>query len=207
VLWDPESGTPLGTCFAFRRPGIFLTAAHAVTKPGYSVSDLEVLVPNVGAFRIGRAIPHATMDAAVIVLRPDTRAEALGYFQLAEPPEGLSMFPPSQDVASYGYALNSHKCEPEARWRQGYVQCHIDAGAYELSYPSFPGNSGSPVMLSSDPGGVIALTYRSRNISYKNLSADDGHDDTDDKTAICLVSYTLAVALNPISDWLMNGTS
>ena len=192
VLWHPDSGTPIGTCFAYGCPGCFLTAAHVIR--GKSASDLEILI-GAAHYKVGRATSHPTEDVAAVQLRPGF--SDFGRFRLAEAPDGL--FPLAKTVATYGYALNTKERRPEARWMFGHVQCHIN-GAYELSCPSFPGNSGSPVMPDNDCGSVLGLTFQSRNISYKLLSAED--EENGGNPPVVVASFAMAVALNPIADWL-----
>lgn len=195
VLWDPDSGTPIGTCFAFRHPGIFLTAAHVVERR--SASDLKVHVSRGRAFKIGRAAKHPEKDVAVLKLRsPGFSDDDFDCFELAEPPRGTALF--SEPVVSFGYALNNRSREPEPRWIQGHVQRLTMNGGYELSHPSLPGNSGSPVMLGSNHSDALALTHRNLNISYKDLSPEGN--------TVCLVSYAMAVALSPLADWLEHAT-
>ncbi len=199
VLTLPDTGTPIGTCFAFQREGVFLTARHVLKNK--SVSDLEVYDPYTDAFfRVGHAEQHPEADVAVVHLRPGFPTGHLGCFQLADTPGESGLFPLSQAVASYGYALNSKDQSAVTRWTQGYIQCHLPGGPrYELSYTSLPGNSGSPVMPGTERDRVLALIVSNRHVSYTELSDDSSEED---RAPVSHVTSAVAVALNPLADWL-----
>lgn len=189
VLWDINSGTPIGTCFAFLTTGLFLTAKHVIE--GRSASDLEVHISGVGRLKTGRAWLHPEVDLALIRLRSgEFDKDSIDCFQLAE--SGLLAL--STHVAVFGYALNGKEKQPEARWSEGYVQTILPGPSYEMSYASLPGVSGSPLMPENDRGRVVGVVNQNRNISFRQLSPGG--------ETVCIASYATAVALHPLTDWL-----
>ena len=189
VLYEPNAGTPLGTCFAFQRPGVFLTAAHNLEGQ----NDIEVFLPDGRNFSVGRARRHKDVDVAVVELPQGSNVDDLECLTLDPREDGdMGLFPALQDVASCGYTLRSETHSVDMRWMQGHVQRHMNEDTcYELSYASFPGNSGSPVMPKSDINKVIALVSQGCNFSckVKNGGTTTAH-------------WTVAVALAPIENWL-----
>ena len=194
VLYATDSNQPLGTCFAFKRPGVFLTAAHVIENG--DESSLR-LVTGDDDLKLARVERHPDVDVAAITLRANGNPSDFECFSLAELPIGVDLFPLGEVVASFGYTLRSEDSSVELRWMQGHIQRHIfkvgeegTAHDYELPYPSFPGNSGSPVMLGADPRKVIAVTTHGRTFSCKVGEATT------------IAHWTVAAALSPIADWL-----
>lgn len=199
LLHSRETNQPLGTCFALQRPGLFLTAAHVLRDTDDSSVQLEIKgSPLLDVARVER---HPFADLAAVYLAPDANNPELEYFELGNPPEDATAFPLSESVLSYGYTLRrdegTEDLAVDARLMRGCIQRHSlnveEAGQhvdYELSFPSFPGNSGSPIMRDANRQEVIAVTTRG-HIFLSRLGPT--------QTEAC---WTYAAALHSVPDWI-----
>ena len=163
LLYDQGTAKPLGTCFPFAKEGTFLTAAHVVS--GTSREDLRIVAHN-GSFVIWLVtdvVPHPDADVAILKTAGGRGRER---FKIGRTPQGA--FPQAEPVLSCGYALRTDADEDEPvfvlRTLHGHIQRYEsnnggggEFGRYELSYPSFVGNSGSPVLLQDRRNEAIAV--------------------------------------------------
>ena len=118
-------------------------------------------------------------------------------FGFGEPLEGDTDFPLSEPVLSYGYTIQSQDRKVDGRLMRGHIQRrivkigetaqHVD---YELSFPAFPGHSGSPIMRDENRQEVIAVT--THGYSFSSTLGE----------AQTTAHWTIAAALHSVADWL-----
>ena len=189
----------LGTGFRLARSNLVVTAKHVVgqfvkcavvsNRPSDSMSTVtpseETLFP-----------PDAGADLAVLVL------EETGDWQrfALQPPSDSSVL--GMRVASYGFP--AHKTnERTPRIMFGHIQriyIHADDkhqdrySAYELGFPSFKGQSGSPVF--SDE-----LTPKARQNVLAVVTNSIVYRQSAEPTTAS-ASWAVGLALAPFADWL-----
>ena len=75
----------LGTCFAFKRPNYFLTAAHCIES---LAADQLIIAPNdrKNLAVADRAILHPTADLAILFVEADRSVTGQNYFRQIMPP-------------------------------------------------------------------------------------------------------------------------
>ena len=102
-------------------------------------------------------------------------------------------------VASYGYVGNNDDTTT-SRMMFGHVQRAFrysdeDSGygyrAYELGFPAFAGQSGSPVMLNREGRADMRRTIVAVVTAYHSYSRDAAS-----------ATWALGIVLAPFSDWL-----
>lgn len=180
ILYSYVQGRPIGTCFAYERRGIYLTAKHCLAEE--KAKDLRIL--RQGGYRWAtelrprRSYRHPILDLAVLVV------------QLAsnDHPFCLHQSPLVESVASFGYTLRSDREDVQPRLMKGYVHSTPPKGL-ELSFPAFPGHSGAPVLDDNNREGVCGVvsggtefysrlghveltTYMTRAVSLESSVAD-----------------------------------
>lgn len=158
MIFNAPNEPPLGTGFSMCQGGLVFTAAHIVEGRN-SVIVVNTYGPKLRLLRARRIILHPEADVAAILLPgggwPDNE-----WFKTVRPSPGYKDFPLGTEVGSYGYpSLGVEKPIPP-RYMRGHIQrafeCR-DEGyryqAFELGFPAFPGQSGSPIFL-DDPGYI-----------------------------------------------------
>ncbi len=137
---------------------------------------------------------HPRADvAALFVAACDTDE----YLTLGSPPHAYTDFPLGEEVISYGYPLMANDPPINPRLMKAHIQSRYPYAsepyeyfAYELAFPAFPGVSGSPVVRNSARDQVIGVV--TEGVHY---SSQLGEDRTE-------ASWTIAVALPPLDDWM-----
>ena len=190
---------PIGTGFSVNRSELVLTAGHVVQ------GHPRVLVVNTSGQKLqivpsSRIVFHSTADIAAILL-PDGVWHDAEYFELGIPPPGYPDFPLGEEVASYGYPQLGVEKPIPARLMKGHLQRRFQYSdqrytysSYELGFPAFHGQSGSPVFLDN-------LTPRARDkamgvvtkwISFRSEMKGD----------VLETSWAIGASLAPLSDWI-----
>ena len=192
----PSDGYPIGTAFGVLRPGLVLTAHHVVE--GIEKANLIVCCTAYSELlnkRVERIVSHRAADIAALILEPDERLE---HFELATPREGFDEHPIGEDVLSYGFPPLEKPVRP--RMMKGHIQCKFqhkedgyDYRAFELAFPSFPGQSGSPVFSDWDRNRVMGLVTCSTTYASK----DEG-----DASPSAYGSWALGASLTPLAGWI-----
>ena len=192
----PTNVHPIGTAFGVAKTGLLLTASHVVE--GKPKSGLRVCCTGYSerlVQRVDRIIPHPEADIAALMLEPDERFE---HFEVGTPPEGYDDFPLGEDVLSYGYPPLEKPVQP--RLMKGHIQCHFrhhqdgyDYSALELAFPSFPGQSGSPIFLDMNRNAVIGVVTCST--AYE--SREEG-----DTMPSAFGSWAVGATLTPLAGWV-----
>lgn len=191
--------TPLrGTGFRLFRSDLVVTAKHVVedfdtcivgcpigSKSGRLVlrSSVEILFP-----------PDETSDLAVLRLADHVPAQC---FSLVPPEEHQRVF--GQPIASYGYPGIEEDLAPKPRMMFGHIQRSFiysnedraeRYAAYELGFPAFGGQSGSPVFLNTSTHvavkSVVAVVTNS--LFYTTMATS--------------ASWAIGMSLEPFDAWL-----
>ena len=199
-----------GTGFGFHKPGLVLTAAHVVAAA--SRPNAIHLQMKSGRFLRARSV-KAYPKADVAVLTFDAN-QSPPYFRLGEPPKQIGKFYLGTEVLSYGYPLKkegSGKGRLEPRLMSGYIQRIIkyeqekySYHAFEPSFPTIPGQSGSPILLKDDIDYAIAVLTRNFESSTEIDSYEEHLEDGEKEIhkIIKVVSYGIGTALWPLKHWI-----
>ena len=152
ILGENAGGPPIGTGFNVLRPELVLTADHVVQGQS-RVLVVNTSDPKLQILPSSRIITHPTADIAAIILPAGIWHDA-EYFELGIPPSGYPDFPLGEEIASYGYPQMGVEKPIPPRLMKGHLQRrfqfsdqHYTYSSYELGFPAFHGQSGSPVFL------------------------------------------------------------
>jgi len=199
----------LGTAFRAHRPDVLLTAKHTVRNVDTAVGPILALEPS-RRFYAGITdilYPDEKSDLAVLVVEEGGGMNAQ-CFAVGMPAEvtaivGTAAGRPSvigQAVGSFGFPLLDDIESPAPRYMHGHIQRlyrhrdrerSLDYDAYELGFPAFPGQSGSPVFL--DGRGDNAIAVVTRGIQY---GSTEGRDIAAD------ASWAVGISLEPYAGWI-----
>ena len=181
-----------GTGFRLGRPDVVMTAKHVASNcrddcfvifdkgDGRGLSSFE---------HVGRIVvpPDSGADLAALILRD---AGAWETFNLAPRPDFLLGMP----VGSFGYPEDTRPGKVEPRMLIGHIQRIMGHEtdsyryvAYELGFPAFPGQSGSPVFSDRGRDNVVAVVTQSKMRSRSVPAASS--------------SWTIGISLYPFEDW------
>ena len=192
----PDRYTPmLGTGFRLGRPDVVVTAKHVVDQ-GYRQYAVAAKKANVVQIQLTRVVefPDAPADLAVLLL--DGVSNPWQCFRLLEHGDGKDAL--GESVASFGFPV--HESDSfTARFMVGNIQRqyqHQDDEreesyfAYELGFPAFPGQSGSPVVLHGNTAAVHlnALAVVTNSVAYFDHPS--------------AASWAIGLSLAPFGDWL-----
>lgn len=202
----------LGTGFRLHRPDLLITAKHVVAgtdriyaadvEPNQSgveegfeervlIPSKRTLVPDDGGADLAAVILEETAPRECFTLAPKNGPDSVGNV-LGAP------------VASFGHPVGPEPDRISPRIMFGHVQrrfVHITNEhkylAYELGFPAFPGQSGSPVMLDSprlrSRDNVLAVVTSSMVYSNRSSAAS--------------ATWAIGLALWPFADWIASITS
>ena len=163
MLYSPKTGLPIGTCFGFKRSGLCLTASHSLD--GFSNEDL-LICSNIGGngieIAVNDIVHHEQADLAALYFDPELSSK----YELMSFAQGISSdaddFLPTENVIAIGYPVLANEDRIRVRLMSGSVQSDYmherltyRYTALELPFPSFPGQSGSPLIL--DESRVMSL--------------------------------------------------
>lgn len=201
-----------GTAFGVERPGLALTAAHVLqnTTPDRIYLEVAQTTASGPRFRNPRSVIfHPTADVALLKFDD----EVISYFELAKPPEDIGEFHLGTEILSYGYPRRIEspgRVALEDRLLTGHIQRifrHQRAGrsydAYELSFPSVDGQSGSPVILANGLSAVAVVTD-----NFESSVLVDEHEEHDAQGQLekhiikKVVNFGVGLALWPLFDWI-----
>ncbi len=203
-----------GSCFVFRYPDRFLTAAHCVK--GLTPHDVGVWLPGTGldyVFGVATITLHPEADLAVLHV-PEVREEHITWPQDA-------LFDDRQlgvEFTACGYPQEfreiAHRAvgQPTLRVFRGYVQRffpHISHMGYrylaaELSIGCPAGLSGAPVFNSAFHGrlyGVVAEDVKTSTELESVVKVKEG-DETREELYHNVIHYGVAVWLPALATWI-----
>ena len=198
-----------GTCFAFRRSDVFLTAAHCVSEIGGAT--LFVNTPAAGgAHAVVKIERHPNADVALLRLA-DLWPAGVEPFVHIKPFTALGL-----EFMAYGFpedapAPDEEPLTPTPRLFRGYLQRELnyrragyDYSAGEMSIPAPAGLSGSSLFVAADFNSVIGVAVENvQSTTYvgrvEEQTSDGGkitHVEPEH------VQYGIAALLAPVEDWL-----
>lgn len=211
----------LGTAFAFRDGSHFLTASHCVPSELPPESRLTVSLASgvAGMGFVGRVrsfVRHQTADLAVLTVEGDPP----GALEAAADPfssVGFAGREIAEEFLAFGYPMSREPAPtfpgigPTMRVFVGHYQriypyrddSH-EFEAAELSVAAPEGLSGAPVFNRERPSEVQAVVVGNRE-ERTERTYEEKFDDAGEKhthVAYSIVSYGVAVLLDPLRDWL-----
>lgn len=198
-----------GTGFGYQSAGIVMTASHVVcgTKPENIYMQLVD-----GSFVNPHSVAiHPSADIAAMLF---DRSKAPLCFSKGVPAGSGAIYELGTSVISYGFPyidIGGNRKELEPRLLTGNIQrcfkyaigsMHYEA--YELSFPTPVGLSGSPVMLENNIDfaiGVVTTNFESSTVidSYEEHQ-EDGTKEI--HKTIKVTTYGIAATLFSIDDWI-----
>lgn len=201
----------LGTCFAFKRPNYFLTAAHCIEKLAV---DQLVIAPNDrrNLAVADRVIFHPTADLAILYVEGERSVTGENYFRKIVPP---SM---GGDYYAYGFPdIDNDKIRPRAfvgnfqnfRDHTSHMKHPETSRPYkyvggEMSNACPAGQSGGPV-FSRDHGdhlfAVVTENYEAGTVEHHEEVSKEGNE-TYRLEIRRYIMYGMSVVLNDVADWL-----
>lgn len=215
----------LGTAFAFRDGSHFLTASHCVPDnlPTEVPPDsgVEVSLPSgvegmAYVARVRSFVRHPTADLAVLTVEGDPP----GVLESAADPflsVGFVGKEVGEEFLSFGYPMSREPVPtfpgigPTGRVFVGHYQrafpyreCGREYEAAELSVPAPEGLSGAPVFNRERPSEVQAVVAGNREERIEQVREETISTAGDKHTleTYRIVSYGIAVLLDPLRGWL-----
>ena len=175
IFKESGDGPPIGTGFLINSPEIVLTADHVVREQS-CVRIVNTSIKGLSMTTSCRIINHQAADIAAIIL-PKDAWKSSEPFELGFPPAGYSDHPLGEEVLSYGFPQMGTEKPIPPRLMKGHLQRQFqyqdelyEYKSFELGFPAFHGQSGSPVILDNLTKGarkkVIGLVTKS--ISFKS---------------------------------------
>ncbi len=208
LLLNKKTGKPLGTCFAFRQPTHFLTAAHCVGNLRAEDIAIACKASLEEVCLIQRIEKHPRADLALLVLSSAKEGiepfwDCVGNFMLGE------------EFFAYGFPADDIGVEAGnivERLFKGYFQRFFRyksflgyeylAGELNISCPA--GLSGGPMFR---PGafpmltGLVVENIESATILDSVIEIqDNGTRYKEEQKKV--INYGICVMLDPIKEWL-----
>jgi hypothetical protein len=200
-----------GTCFAFDRPNVLLTAAHCVRA--FDAGDVTVTIERdrvEHGLEVLRIDLHPSSDIAALTIRAR---------ELFDPFTGVSPIVSSGDsVIAFGYPEDTTPggILPVPRFFRGHIQrlfMHESPfghqyTAAELSFPAPGGLSGGPVALANDAGRVIGVVTENRlTTTFLQTVSDVDVDGRRYREHVhSTIEYGIAALVNLEEEWLREVT-
>jgi hypothetical protein len=208
LLWRRASADQYvfaGSCFGFRHPDWWLTAAHCVVEA--NVSDIRLIVPDCDEPQVDAIETHPEADVSLIRVdwgakrRPEPFWGCVGNYGMGE------------DFFAFGYpesVFGPDSRMPTARLFKGHFQRFLDYrsfagyryGAGEMSVGAPAGLSGGPLFR---PGAPPMLTGLVAENLESTTAADFEEESPREKPQVVyrrVITYGIAVMLEPIKPWL-----
>jgi hypothetical protein len=211
LIRDDHKGRPVfaGSCFAFRRPGCLLTAAHCVK--GTPQNRLSVSIYQDGKVERGLKVQslqiHPTVDVDLVTISDDLAV--FSPFLNVNP-----ALAPGSDVAAFGYPEDSLDTgvQPVPRLFRGFAQrvfnhtSHLGYRyiAAELSFGAPAGLSGGPLIISSnhfEVAGVVTENIQASTYLHTIKEILEPGREYVEKVH-SMIAYGLSVDLGPVWSWL-----
>jgi len=198
----------LGTCFAFRQPTRFLTAAHCIGN--LTPRELAIAIPNITTdepFRVQNVIRHPAADLAVLVLADDPVPPITPFRFYGGMGWGL-------EFRAFGFpedVFGTSPAQPTARLFAGHIQRmmrHASKDGYEydaaeLSIGAPAGLSGGPLVRHDLPLiiGVVTENHRSTTFLQAVEEIQEG-GSVYKETIREMITYGIALLLQPLDGFL-----
>ncbi len=205
---EPRGDTFLGSCFAIRDSGFFLTAAHCI-------GDLEassVVVRSAGTPErrlVLSIVRHPSADVAVLEI---AKADEEGVEPFVYAVNNWSL---GEDFYAFGYPedlFGENQGRPTPRLFKGHFQRFIPTYqsklsylyfAAELSIPAPAGLSGGPLFRAGAPVVLGLVTENLESTTYLDSVEDVLRDGRTTRTTFQkVITYGVALMLSPLKQWL-----
>ena len=203
----------LGSCFAFREDRAFLTAAHCVTN--LEPHEVSAWFPGEGSDPVELPIRrmewiHRHSNADVAILKAAADSPRVEPFWSA-----VSNYALGEDFMAFGYPENVFGEDarmPTARLFRGHYQRFFEHRSHmgyryqagELSITCPPGLSGGPLFRPGAPEIVTALATENfdSTTTLERVETKTEDDQSVEHRYMRVISYGVAVMLDPLSGWL-----
>jgi hypothetical protein len=215
VHWEPKKGigpTFIGTCFAYRRQGHFITAAHCLGD--LQADQLGVMTPQRALIKSAIALTrHPTADIAIIET-PTVHVEG----DVVEPFELIvSNWSLGEDFFAFGYpvdVLGPDPDKPTERLFKGHFQRFLDHKsqhlpfhylAAELSIASPTGLSGGPLFRPAAHTVLLGMATENLTSTTSLESVEKlqrGEEVVEKHSHERVIEYGVALMLSGVSDWI-----
>jgi hypothetical protein len=210
---DKGKAPLLGTCFAFRHPRFFLTAAHCLGR----LKPEDIIIAPADRTKIAGARQvqfHPSADLAILEIDRDAMDDQPNYFRTAPKPQmGMNFlaygFPiiGSEDFRPRVFAgifqtFHDHVSHMEMEGAPG-IKYRYFAG--ELSIPCPHGLSGGPVFRPEAPDDVMALVTENLEVGTVEHSVET-EEKSGERYSLetkRIILYGLAVVLAEVNEWLI----
>lgn len=195
----PQEYIPaIGTGFGILKQGIVLTAHHVIKSvPKNQLFVGSTFYSPLLIYKIDKVIKHPKADVSALIIKAE-KEKPLEYFKIGKPPHGFDDFPLAEDVLSYGFPIMPNEKPIHPRMMKGHIQkqylykdteyCYQ---AYELGFPAFHGQSGSPVFPDFQKRDTV-IGIVTRSISF---SSEQGNTSAN-------ASWAIGASLISIQDWI-----
>ena len=170
-IGDLGDVVPIGTGFGIDKPGIVLTAHHVIKK----ITNIRVVSTFYSPplnIEVDDIVAHPHADIAALLIKEQ---KLLEYFKIGKPPDGYNDFPLGEDVISYGFPMMGTERPIPPRMMKGHIQRigpykddEYYYSAYELGFPSFHGQSGSPILRDFARNEAIGIVTKSVSFTSEN---------------------------------------
>ena len=145
--------------------------------------------------KVDHIVPHPQADIAALVVEPDDR---LDHFDIGTPKKGFAEFPLGESVSSFGYPSLEKPVQP--RLMKGHIQRQFrhrkdgyDYRAFELAFPAFPGQSGSPVFDDFNRNAVMGLVTALTSYVWTEKGASQ---------PTTAGFWAIGASITPLADWV-----
>lgn len=207
ALSGHESGSFLGTCFAYRDSRVLVTAAHCV---GNLPQDEIVAV-----WSPGPVVRRAT----VVTKHPEADIAVVSVPAAGDPIEVFSRIIPYQTLGEDFYSVGFTEVAPPnaprhpmARLYKGHFQTFYSYESFfgyryaagEISIPAPGGLSGGPVFLPPDQRTVIAMVTENVNSALVLDSVEEVSEDGKEYKALyqSISRFGVVLMLAPVAEWV-----
>ena len=197
----PDNNPCIGTAFSVKRSNLLLTAAHVVRDIERILVTCTYYSPLVN-YKVDKVVSHPRADLAALYIKNNSK---FGHFDIGNPSDvypNYDEYPLAEDILSYGFPLVGNEKPIKPRMMKGHIQSKYDHTspdrrykyrAYELSFPAFPGLSGSPVFRDLNNRNEVIGIVTDR-ISF--CSEQNNHETR--------MYITVATALFAFVDWIQS---
>ncbi len=136
MLYSLEAEHPVGTCFGFGRPGLFLTAAHVIADLPADVIRVVSVGSEVALWPISEMRLQQSADLAALYIPDAVQDPRFECFKLGKPPSGDADHALGE-VISVGYPLLANEKPVRRRLMRGHLQAHYVYQADPYEYSAF----------------------------------------------------------------------
>jgi hypothetical protein len=211
--WEPKLGIGpvfIGTCFALRTAGHFITAAHCVGQLRHD--QLAVRTPLGGLIKSALyVLVHPNADVAIVgVATMHVEGDVVEPFELIVDNWGLG-----EDFFAYGYpadVLGPSSNQPTERLFKGHFQRFLQYTspfgysylAAELNFANPAGLSGGPLFRPAAPSVVLGMAtenLRSRTVEEEFEETRDAAGTVETRYSR-VIEYGVALMLSGTRDWI-----